>query len=251
LKDDLVRTPIRRRIRVASAVAMLMLALAMASIAAAQGPATFSGSVMDQIGRLLPNTTLVLSALDGTRKYEIHSDQIGQFEIQGVPAGDYRLETRVLGFAVDQGRFLLAPGANVHDLALQIGSLEETITVTSGDPAPPQIVSYVPRQKWSSECSQSGAAGCIDPPRLLTRVAPGFPVSRSRTDAQSSATVVVEARIGIDGFMKDLRVLAPADQEFVKPTFDALRQWRYTTTRLDGVPVEANVRVTVNFATAQ
>jgi len=48
--------------------------------------------------------------------------------------------------------------------------------------------------------------------------------------------VVIEGRIGTDGLIKDLRALAPADPDFANATFDALRQWQFTTTRLDGVP---------------
>lgn len=51
--------------------------------------------------------------------------------------------------------------------------------------------------------------------------------------------------------MKDLRVLAPADAEFANAALEAVRQWRFTQTRLDGVPMEVRMRVSVTFYTAQ
>ena len=74
-------------------------------------------------------------------------------------------------------------------------------------------------------------------------VKPRYPQNRRG----SKATVLLEGRVGTDGFLKDLRVLAPADAEFANAALEAVRQWQFTPTRLDGVPMEVRMRVTVNF----
>ena len=47
--------------------------------------------------------------------------------------------------------------------------------------------------------------------------------------------------------MKDFRPTAPADADFVNALIDALHQWQFTQTRLDGVPVEVVMHVSAHF----
>jgi hypothetical protein len=42
-----------------------------------------------------------------------------------------------------------------------------------------------------------------------------------------------------------------ADAEFASAAAEGVRQWRFTQTRLDGVPVEVRMRVHVTFYTVQ
>jgi protein TonB len=61
-----------------------------------------------------------------------------------------------------------------------------------------------------------------------------------------SGIVFLEAIIAKDGSVKDLRVTRSAgvlDQAAI----DAVSQWRYTPTLLNGEPVEVIMTVTVNF----
>ncbi len=64
--------------------------------------------------------------------------------------------------------------------------------------------------------------------------------------AKIQGIVIIEATIAKDGSIKDAKVLrgqALLDQS----ALDAVRQWRYTPTMLNGVPVEVVMTVTVNF----
>lgn len=47
--------------------------------------------------------------------------------------------------------------------------------------------------------------------------------------------------------MKDFRLTEPAEPEFVNALLDAVNQWRFTQTRLDGVPVEVVIHVSARF----
>ena len=58
--------------------------------------------------------------------------------------------------------------------------------------------------------------------------------------------VIIEATIAKDGSVKDARVLKSMpllDQAAI----DAVRQWKFTPTLLNNVPVEVLMTVTVNF----
>ena len=62
-----------------------------------------------------------------------------------------------------------------------------------------------------------------------------------------SGTVMIEATIGVDGRVKNARVIrsvALLDQA----ALDAVKQWQFSPTRLNGVPIPVIMTVTVNFA---
>jgi protein TonB len=67
--------------------------------------------------------------------------------------------------------------------------------------------------------------------------------------ARIQGVVILEAVIGVDGRVTDARILRsiPAlDQAAV----DAVRQWQYTPTLMNGVPVPVIMTVTVQFTLA-
>jgi protein TonB len=97
--------------------------------------------------------------------------------------------------------------------------------------------------------SSSGApvrvGGVIQQPRLTRRIDPVYPaVARS---ARLQGYVIVEATIGRDGAVKDVRVLKPAHPLLDKAALDAVAQWRYSPTTLNGEAVEVQLSVTVTF----
>jgi protein TonB len=65
--------------------------------------------------------------------------------------------------------------------------------------------------------------------------------------ARVQGIVIVEATIGEDGHVINARILRSVpllDQAAV----EAVRQWQYTPTLLNGVPVPVIMTVTVNFS---
>lgn len=244
------RTPATKKTCLGVVLALLVLALPIASfVASAQATtATFSGTLVDAVGRVLPATTLVLSNPATSATRESTSDQAGRFTFGAMPPGEYQMQVKLIGFEKTQGRVTLAPGQTLErDVALQIGSLEESMTVSTTDVArtPAAPAAAPPYNPAGDRCSQSAVGGCITPPMPLGHPHPIYPPQQR--DSGVGATVQIVARIGTDGFLKDFRVASPADAAFVDATIAALRQWQFTTTRLDGVPVEANITVTTRF----
>jgi protein TonB len=86
--------------------------------------------------------------------------------------------------------------------------------------------------------------GAIKPPVRVKNVNPTYPpIAQS---ARVQGVVIIEATIGVDGRVQDTKVLRSIpllDQAAV----DAVRQWVYTPTLLNGVPVPVIMTVTVNF----
>jgi TonB family protein len=273
LNAHLNRRPITRAACLVSAIALLTITLPIAGfgVFAQTGPAALSGSAIDSIGRILPELRIVLSNLQSQEKRETRSDSAGRFEFAGLPAGDYLLEAEMPGLTAED-RLTLRGGEHVrHDVALQIGSVQETIHVSDGEalppppPPPPPPPAPTPSRRLAppapppppppgqsvnppdfDPCSQSLVGGCVTPPTKVRDVKPRYPENRRG----SGAALQVEGRVGTDGFLKDLRVLAPADAEFANAALEAIRQWQFTPTRLDGVPMEVRMRVSVTFSPA-
>jgi TonB family protein len=251
LNTGLNRSPISRSASLVIVIALLTIAVPIAGIVASaqSASAAFSGSLVDAVGRILPDVPLVLTDVASRQKHEARSDQSGLFSFTGLPAGEYLVETQKLGFATAQGRVRLGAGQTlIQDVALQIGSLEEHVTISDGPPNPAKVgnLRLSPSHPTDVDrCAQTTVGGCIQQPYKMIDVKPRYPDPLHGSGA--SETVLLEARIGVDGFINDLRVVAPAKAEFADAAVEAVRQWTFSQTRLDGVPVEVRMRVTVVF----
>ena len=81
-------------------------------------------------------------------------------------------------------------------------------------------------------------------PERVKYVAPVYP--EAAITARVSGIVIVEATVGKDGAVTDahvIRSIAQLDQA----ALDAVKQWKYTPTTLNGNPVPVIMTVTVNF----
>ena len=88
-------------------------------------------------------------------------------------------------------------------------------------------------------------------PRQVKKVNPRCPA----VTPGAGLVVILEGAIGADGLVKDVKVLRPqpADDKqtgYVQAAVDAVRQWEYTPTRLNNVPVPVIMTVTVSFVVA-
>ena len=87
--------------------------------------------------------------------------------------------------------------------------------------------------------------GAIKPPVQTKRVSPPYPPEAQAAGVQG--VVIMEVSIGADGKVTDVRVLRSIpllDQAAI----DAVRQWEYAPTIVDGTPVPILMTVTLNFA---
>jgi TonB family protein len=98
------------------------------------------------------------------------------------------------------------------------------------------------REKAASAAVRVG--GKIKPPTKTKDVKPVYPAAAK--SARVAGTVIIEATIGANGKVlnaKVLRSVAGLDQA----ALDAVKQWEYTPTLLNGAPVPVVMTVTVNF----
>ena len=86
--------------------------------------------------------------------------------------------------------------------------------------------------------------GNIRVPAKIKHVAPVYPAIAQAARVQG--VVIVEATIGPNGQVQDARVLRSI-QLLDAAALDAVRQWVFTPTLLNGVPTAVIMTVTVNF----
>jgi protein TonB len=86
--------------------------------------------------------------------------------------------------------------------------------------------------------------GDIKEPKKIKDVKPVYP--QIAQTAKVQGIVIIEATIGKDGSVKDAKVLRSVPL-LDQAALDAVRQWKFTPTLLNNVPVEVVMTVTVNF----
>ena len=87
--------------------------------------------------------------------------------------------------------------------------------------------------------------GAVKPPALITRVEPVYP--GVAVSARIQGVVVLEATVGRDGRVEDVRVLRSIPL-LDKAATDAVRQWRYAPLLLNGKAERFILTVTLNFS---
>jgi len=86
--------------------------------------------------------------------------------------------------------------------------------------------------------------GTIKPPIKVKNVNPAYPPDAQ--EAKIQGVVIIEARIERDGTVSRARVLKSIPM-LDDAAVDAVRQWEFTPTYLNGVAVPVMMTVTVNF----
>jgi hypothetical protein len=244
------RTP-KSRARRAGVVATL-LTMTVAVAAAQSAYFSFSGTVADESGRGVPGTTVTLLNEQRQMKYEVKSNDSGVFEFVGLPAGEYGLLVRAIGFQEVKDSITIAGKNLQRNVALRVGRLQETIIV-SFDPAEKAAATPAPvsprikevPMPAAKECVPSATGGRIVPPKKIRDVAPIYPVALRGTG--TGGTVVMEGRLGVDGYVNDIRVIGEANPELVHAAIAAVRDWRFTQTLLNCQPIEPSITITTSF----
>ncbi len=116
------------------------------------------------------------------------------------------------------------------------GVLGGVIGGAGGGPAPPKPVQGRIRQ-----------GGAVTAASLINRVNPVYPPLARQT--RVSGTVRLHAIISKEGSVQQLEVLS-GHPLLVQSALDAVRQWRYRPTLLNGEPVEVDTTIDVIFSLA-
>lgn len=115
--------------------------------------ATIIGTVTDESKGVLPGVTITATSLANGRTFTDVSDERGDYRLVGVPAGRYKVQAELSGFAtvvVPDVELLVGQNRTVP-FAMKVASLSETLTVTGEAPlvdvASSQVAGNVDRRQ--------------------------------------------------------------------------------------------------------
>ena len=240
LNHTLARTrPTRRTLALVFAV-IVGITLTTASFRANEqvGPMPFTGTAYDITGAVLPGVALTLDDAADNR-LTATTDSNGRFDFGTVASGRYLVGSKLPGF-LSLAEEVRLESARQWDLSLtiQVGTIQERITVKEQRPSTaPGRVERVPVR----------VGGNIRPPRKLVDVRPVYP--QAMRDAGLEGIVSLAALIDVAGRVSSVRVTgSPAHPDLAKAAADAVRQWQFSPTLLNGEAVEVLMNVQVAFS---
>jgi protein TonB len=135
----------------------------------------------------------------------------------------------------------VTPGPASTDRRRAAATKKEAPAPRAAEPTP----QAPPRAAESNTSQPVRAGGNIPTPTKIKDVRPVYPPQAIQ--ARIQGVVIIEATIGKDGAVERARVLRSIP--LLDPAaLDAVRQWRFTPTTLNGEPVPVIMTVTVQFA---
>jgi TonB family protein len=230
------------RVMALLAAALLLIAVPVASLRAGQaGPAPLTGTIYDVTGAVLPGVQVALVDADQNR-WEAISNASGRFALPAVGPGTYVLEVNLVGFRALRHEFELSAARDWdRAVTLQVGELSEPVVIRGSRATAPQQVA-----PSSGRVAPVRVGGNIRAPMKVRDVRPVYPAAMR--EAGRTGVVPIEAIIGHDGTVSSVRVLsAQVHPDFAIAAVDAVRQWRFTPTLLNGVAVDVVMTVTIRF----
>jgi TonB family protein len=232
------RRGLSRRVCLAGLTGALAVILPLAALhGQSSGPvASLAGSVYDVSGAAVPG---VLVVLKGKHNQEAaRASAAGQYSFSGIPVGSYRLEVRASGFAEFQKTVVLTAGAAQQmKITLGMGEVTETVEV---------VGKAGPRPAPAGTPQRIRVGGNVQATRLLTSVKPVYPPGAEAAGIEG--TVLLHAVISTHGDLLSISLVSTSvDAELAKAAMDAVQQWHYQPTLLNGAPVEVVTTIAVTF----
>jgi TonB family protein len=205
-----------------------------------------SGSIHDPSGTGVANATIIMFNHAGDTIDMITmttSDRDGNFSFKALRASEYELKVMKRGFEPFRlPQVTLESGRDFsQSITLQIGAIMEEVEVVPNGTANP-----LPSGA-TGKPSRIRVGGDIEAPHLITKVQPVYP--ESARSAGVSGIVILPAIISKDGKPLSLRVMnSQIDPDLARSAVEAVSQWRYSPTLLNGEPIEVDTTIMVNFS---
>jgi TonB family protein len=242
------RHPLSRRAAIAIAsVAVAVLLPVVAITAQAQATrGSLVGVVEDASRARIPNCQVTAKNLDGTNQEVTRANPAGEYSFAAIPPGRYALEIRSAGFAVFKRDVAVEAGKAARvDATLDLGEVSETVVVKGQKPA-----GVTPGAPMARPPQRIRVGGNVQATKLIKMARPEYPAELQQLGIQGA--VVIRAVISTTGELLNLEAInADVDARLVKAALDAVRQWQYQPTLLNGQPVEVVTTITVDFQLGQ
>jgi TonB family protein len=244
LNPSLNHSPITRKSLLAALAVAVCLTLPLAAMRFQAGFGNLSGTVYDPSGAVVPGVIITATNVQTKESQQTTADEAGSFGFPRLQAGEYQFEATVPSFIAYRNRVVLHANENLkQNVTLLLGNIIERITVTGRvQPKPATVLpTGTPRR--------IRVGGNVQAANLIYQVRPVYPPGAQNSGVEG--TVVLEGIIGVDGNSQSLRVLSSIDRDLTTAAMEAVKQWRYRPTLLNGEPVEVLTTISVDFKLTQ
>jgi TonB family protein len=195
--------------------------------------ATVSGYVHDLTGTAVPDAHVSMLNPDTSVKQEANTGVDGRFTLDNAGAGQFILKIDKPGLATIFRVFDLDSDAKMDRIF--------TMANQGGEAVPDTATSAVSE----GAAKPTHVAGMVAQSNLTTKIQPVYPMAAKKAAIQG--TVEIAATISNEGIPVDLRVNASPNDDLSESAIEAVRQWRYRPTLLNGQPVTIDTTIVVNY----
>jgi hypothetical protein len=170
---------------------------------------TLSGHIQDQTGGSIPGATVTITNQQTQEPHAAVTNAAGAFQFVNLPPGMYELAAELSGFRKVRLSIDLSAGApTILTVTMPIGALSEAINVQCGSAASSILQMIFPTLSAQEPASTPiRIGGSIRPPRKTRDVRPVCPAG----GVTGEVVVLLEGRIGVDGFITEIRPLRKDD----------------------------------------
>jgi TonB family protein len=247
LNPSIDRSSLSRRTKlfVPLFILCLLLPLAALHLSAQNLSGKVAGSIHDPSGSGVANATIIMANHTANTVDMTTSDRDGNFSFKALPSGGYELKAMKPGFQVFRlPQVNLVSGSDFsQNISLEIGTIMEEVQVVPAGTRQPLPVGT------TGKPSRLRLGGEIEAAKIVSKVQPVYPDAAK--SAGISGTVILHAVISTEGKPLSLRVMnSQIDPDLARSAVEAVSQWRYTPTLLNGEPIEVDTTITVNYSLA-
>jgi TonB family protein len=240
------RTPLSRwmAMTVAALACVLVLPVATLTTHAQAGRGALAGIVTDPSGARVPGCAITIKNLDGSDQEGTKANGAGEYGFASIPAGRYTIEVSARGFKMSQQEGVVMAGmASRADVALAIGNVSEVVTIRATRPSTAPSPSAA-RPMGTQERIPIG--GNVQMARLIRQPKAVYPEELKQQGI--SGVVMIQAVISKTGELINPKVInTDVNLLLAQAALDAVQQWRYQPTLLNGEPVEVATKIDVAF----
>ena len=232
-----------RTLLAGSAVVMVLVSV-VTGLHSQGGEGRLSGYVDDPSVARIPGAEVTVSNLDRNIKETVFTNDPGEYEFPALPEGSYMVQVNKLGFKSFQRKDVLIRAGTREQLnvRLEVGEVDQKV----------EVVGKSLRTALSSPVDPTRrirVGGNVQQANLIYQTKPTYP--EQALQAGIEGAVLLEAVIAKSGSVENLRLMSRGAHPFlVKAAMEAVKQWRYRPTLLNGEPIEVVTTITVDFRLA-
>jgi len=204
----------------------------------------FTGTIHDPSGTAVRNATIIMTNQKSNAITMTVSDDTGKFAFKALPNGEYEMRVEKKGFETYRApRVALESGRELTpNVTLEVSGSAEDVEVVAKRSGEAEAAAGS-----GTKVSRVKLAGDVQAAKIIQKKIPIYPEEAKAAGVQG--IVMLHAVIGIDGKPESLRVMDDqVDPKLARAALEAVSQWRYLPTLLNGQPIEVDTTIMVNFS---